>query len=86
MKSKFAEIKIEMVMKLKKLTRQAAIREIARINASRRRAIEAEAAIDSEREERMAKRRKAFRRTQVSRAGVSHDNADMISAEEFFGQ
>lgn len=40
MRTKFEELKIQMVMKLKKLTHREAVHEIARMNAAKRQAAE----------------------------------------------
>ena len=71
---KFEEIKIRMVMKLKKMTRRAAVKEIARMAAEKRKAIEEEmaeaAAVESElKEKRAAMRRRRSQSANISRMG-----------------
>ncbi len=72
--SKFEDIKIKLVMKLKKLSRDAAVEEIARMDAAKRQAAEEEAA------------REAQRRHRSCSANISRCTADdgVMSAAEFF--
>jgi len=70
----FQEIKVQMVMKLKKLGRRAAIAEIASMDAVKRKAVEEEVA------------REATRRSgKILSVPVDCDD-ELMTAEEFFGQ
>lgn len=72
--SKFEDIRIKLVMQLKKLTRRAAVEEIARMDAAKRKAAEEDAARDAQR------RRRSWS------ANLSRRTADdgVVSAAEFF--
>lgn len=83
---KFEETKIRMVMKLKKLTRRAAVREIARMEAEKRKAVEKEMNLAADVESRLKAKRAALRRRCRQSATISHDvGYEPMSAEEFFG-
>ena len=88
MRSRFDEAKIKMVMKLKKLTRRAAVAEIARLDAARRKAAEEEAARAAERKAMLEARREAWRSHRDQSANISRcgDSDGLVSAKEFFGE
>ena len=84
--NKFKETKIRMVMKLKKLTHRSAVREIARMEAEKRRAAEEEmsraaAAESTLKEKRAALHGRCRPSGNISRTG----DYELLSAEKFFG-
>ena len=84
---RFKETKIQMVMKLKKLTRRAAVREIARMEAEKRKAEEEEVVRAAVAESKLKEKRAALRRRRNQSATISRDvGYESISAEEFFGE
>jgi len=86
-RSRFDETKIKMVMKLKKLTHRAAVNEIARMDAAKRKAAEEEAAREAAHRARMEEKREALRRRHGQSANISRGDSDgLISAKEFFGE
>lgn len=84
---RFKETKIQMVMKLKKLTHRAAAREIARMAAEKRKAEEEEVARAAVAESKLKEKRAALRRRRNQSAIISRDvGYESISAEEFFSE
>lgn len=79
--NEFKEAKIKMVMRLKKLTRRAAVAEIARMKAAKRKAAEEEEAQEAKRK---AKLEAAHERLRNRSANIGRDDG-FVSAKEFFG-
>jgi len=79
----FEEVKVKMVMKLKKLSRPAAVEEIARMDAAKRKASEEEASRVKAEKARTGEELRGRRglTPNISRSGSD----DLLSAEEFFG-
>lgn len=86
--NEFKEAKIKMVMRLKKLTRRAAVAEIARMKAAKRKAAEEKKAQEAREEaKRKAKLEAAHERLRNRRnrsANIDRDDG-FVSAKEFFG-
>ena len=84
---RFKETKIQMVMKLKKLTRRAAAREIARMEAEKRRTAEEEMSRAAAAESRLKEKRAALRRRCRPSGNISRtEDFELLSAEKFFGE
>lgn len=86
-RSKFDETKVKMVMKLKKLTHRAAVEEIARMDAAKRKVAEEEAAREAAHRARMEEKREALLRRHSQSANISRGDRDgLMTAKEFFGE
>lgn len=72
-KNLFDDVKIKMVMRLKNLSRAAAVAEIAKMDALHRKTAED------------ARKAEESERTDRAKALVSHEE-DFLSAAEFFGE
>lgn len=85
MKAKeFKEAKIKMVMRLKKLTRRAAVAEIARMKAAKRKAAEEEEAQEAKRKAKLEAAHERLRNRRNRSANIDRDDG-FVSAKEFFG-
>jgi len=86
-KGRFEEVKIRMVMKLKKLTHRAAVAEIARMNAAKRKAAEEETTRAAADKARVEECRAALRRRHGQSANISRGNSDgFLPVEDLFGK
>lgn len=83
----FVETKIRMVMKLKKLSHNAAIKEVARMEAEKRKAAEEERTRAAAVLARLEEDRGGVRRRRGRSVDISRDGEDeYVPAEEFFGK